>query len=112
MKRFVSLLLTLAMVLSLMAGITVGVSAETTEITQLYLIGQIPPEPVAGETVPDVSVSVPNDANYHLVWGDTWFYMDADNSKDLVAGEVFPVYSDFWTSVALAPMRGIPLEMM
>ena len=68
MKRLISWALTLAMILSLMAGMCFTVSAESTVITEVRLTGQLPPVPVKGGTAQNFVWSAPADAGYHMGW--------------------------------------------
>lgn len=72
MKRILSLVLTLAMVLSLMAGICVSVGAEEyTLIQEASVTGITIPELAVGDTLPALNYSVPAGANYAVteaVW--------------------------------------------
>ena len=66
MKRFLSLVLTFAMVLSLAAGICIGVAAEEeyTLMQEASITGAAIPELAVGDTLPALSYSVPAGANY------------------------------------------------
>lgn len=65
MKRILSLVLTLAMVLSLMAGICISVGAEEyTYMQGASITGTAIPELAVGDTLPALVYSVPAGANY------------------------------------------------
>ena len=73
-----SLVLTLAMVLSLMAGICVSVSAARyTLLQEASITGTAIPELAVGDTLPELSYSVPDGANYTV---SAQWWMDSANA--------------------------------
>ena len=105
MKRLISWALTLAMILSLMAGMCFTVSAESTVITEVRLTGQLPPVPVMGGAAQVFVWSAPADAGYHLAWDGEVFYYSQDEGRDLGAGETFG-FGSYVTETAVIANEG------
>ena len=105
MKRSISLILTLVMILSMMAGMCFTVSAESTVITEVRLTGQLPPVPVKGGTAQVFVWSAPADAGYHLAWDGEVSYYNQDEGRDLEAGETFG-FGDYVIEAAVIANEG------
>lgn len=101
MKRFLSLFLTLAMVLSLMAGICIGVSAEEyTMIGEASLTGTEIPELAVGDTLPALSYSVPAGANYTFT--ANWL----KNGSDIAEGTLVETGNSYTLQISVIANDG------
>jgi len=93
MKRVLSLILTLAMVLSLMAGVCIGVSAEgNIKLTEASISGPEIPELKVGDTLPALSYTVPAGANYTVTLRWQKDYQIVDAGTAVVQGSYYQLF--------------------
>lgn len=111
MKRILSLILTLAMVLSLMAGITVSVGAEGEYIylESAEVNGSPIPELKVGDVLPELSYTVPEGANYTV---KTYWW---ENNLEVPAGTIvkdgneYELWINVYANDGYAFLHGFPL---